>query len=158
MISHSLEETREIASKWLTEVSVEKNAAEATIVGLSGHLGSGKTAFVQAVAAELGVGEQITSPTFVIMKLYETKNEAFPRLVHIDAYRLEEGRELTALEFEKIVADPRNLVLIEWAENVKEMLPEGTRMIEFEAVGEGERRMEFMSMPMSDLGTDVRPR
>lgn len=150
MISHSLEETREIAAKWLAEVSAEKNADEATVVGLSGHLGSGKTAFVQAVAAELGVEEQVTSPTFVIMKLYETKNEAFPRLVHIDAYRLEEGRELEALEFEKIVADPRNLVMIEWSENVKEMLPEGTRAIEFEAVGEGERWVEFRR---SDLRT-----
>lgn len=142
-VAHSIEETREIAAEWLGQVSAGKNADEATVVGLSGHLGSGKTAFVQAVAAELVVGEQITSPTFVIMKLYETKNEAFPRLVHIDAYRLEEGRELEALEFEKIVADPRNLVMIEWAENVKEALPDGTRMIKFEAAGEGDRRIEF---------------
>lgn len=142
IVSHSLEETQEIASKWLDEIAAEGvDNNEATVVGLSGHLGSGKTTFTQAVAKALGVIEQITSPTFVIMKLYATQNKRFPRLVHIDAYRLEEGRELAALDFEKIVSDKNNLVLIEWPENVKEILPDSTRFVEFESVGENERRI-----------------
>ncbi|MBU6426647.1 tRNA (adenosine(37)-N6)-threonylcarbamoyltransferase complex ATPase subunit type 1 TsaE [Patescibacteria group bacterium] len=145
-ISHSPEQTREIARHCLTVISFEKSADEATVVGLSGHLGSGKTAFAQAVAAELGVVEQVTSPTFVIMKLYDPKIGPWKKLVHIDAYRLEEGRELAVLGFEDIVADEGNLILIEWMEKVKEILPNNTRLIEFEAVGENDR-----SIHMSDM-------
>jgi tRNA threonylcarbamoyladenosine biosynthesis protein TsaE len=117
--SHSLEETAQIAAEWLA--SAEKHYAvsdEALVVGLSGHLGAGKTAFVKAIAKEMGVTETVTSPTFVIMKIYETKNERWPRLVHIDAYRLERPEELEAIRWEALVADPKNLILMEWPENV----------------------------------------
>ena len=127
--SHSLDETRAIAAEWLKLIS-EKYAGhdEALIVGLSGHLGAGKTAFVKAVAKELGVAEEVTSPTFVLMKIYGidqaksgssegTVKGPWCRLVHIDAYRLEKREELEALRFEELVADKANLILIEWPEN-----------------------------------------
>ena len=118
------------AASWLKKVSENRSGAdEAFVAGLSGHLGAGKTAFVKAVANEVGMEEGVTSPTLVIMKSYEidtnksaaknaTQNGAFKRLVHIDAYRLERREELEALRFEEIVADPGNLVMIEWPENV----------------------------------------
>jgi len=117
--SHSLEETAKVAADWLAEVSKEyAESDEALTVGLSGHLGAGKTAFVKAVAVAMGVKETVTSPTFVIMKMYETKNDRWPRLVHIDAYRLEKRQELEALRFEDLVADKNDLIMIEWPENV----------------------------------------
>lgn len=117
--SRSLEETAKFAAEWLAMASQNReNADGALVVGLSGHLGAGKTAFVKLVARELGVEETVTSPTFVIMKIYETKNPPFKRLVHVDAYRLERREELEALRFEYVVADPGNLVMIEWPENV----------------------------------------
>lgn len=117
--SESLESTAQIAADWLRELGdMYADRNEAVVVGLSGHLGAGKTAFTKAVAAALGVEETVTSPTFVIMKLYATKNSIFPRLVHIDAYRLEERRELEALRWEELVADRNNLIMIEWPENV----------------------------------------
>lgn len=140
IISHSLEETRKIADEWLRDVSNryaepgESDKAKAVVVGLSGHLGAGKTAFVKAVAAELGVNEEVTSPTFVIMKIYELQGrkaredvsglERFHRLVHIDAYRLEDAQELEALRWEDLVADKHNLIMVEWPENVKLVAPE----------------------------------
>ena len=137
--SKSLGETANVAQEWLAKISQDRGAAAlstgAFVVGLSGHLGAGKTAFVKAVAHELGVVETVTSPTFVLMKIYEvsgtknresgesgskgsTKNKSFKRLVHIDAYRLERREELEALRFEDVVADSGNLVMIEWPENV----------------------------------------
>ncbi|MDE2172932.1 MAG: tRNA (adenosine(37)-N6)-threonylcarbamoyltransferase complex ATPase subunit type 1 TsaE, partial [Patescibacteria group bacterium] len=59
------------------------------------------------------------SPTFVLMKIYETADKIFPRLVHIDAYRLERPEELEALKFENLMADPNNLIMVEWPENVE---------------------------------------
>lgn len=141
IISKSLEETQELARNWLSSVFAKPD--EATIVGLYGNLGSGKTAFTQAVARELGITENITSPTFVIEKLYETKSEVFKRLIHIDAYRLEAGRELQMLDFEELVKNPHNLIVIEWPENVKEILPEDHIKIYCEFVDEGTRRFGF---------------
>jgi tRNA threonylcarbamoyladenosine biosynthesis protein TsaE len=77
--SRSVEETGKIAAGWLSDITNRYiDLDEALIVGLSGHLGAGKTAFVKLVAKELGVSEGVTSPTFVIMKIYETKNERWP--------------------------------------------------------------------------------
>ena len=117
--SHSLEETKDIAANWLGTISKKYTGRdEALLVGLSGHLGAGKTAFVKAVAQHLGVTEDVTSPTFVIMKMYPVTHPYWHRLVHIDAYRLERREELEALRWEQLIADPHNLILCEWPENV----------------------------------------
>lgn len=119
-VSQSLEDTFQIAKNWLGSIAGKKNEDGATIVGLSGHLGAGKTAFVKQVARELGIKEEVTSPTFVLMKFYEVKNNNYPwkRLVHMDAYRLERREELDALRFEEVASDPGNIVLVEWPEQV----------------------------------------
>lgn len=140
IISKSLEETQKLAHDWLASLPIPTD--EAAIVGLYGNLGSGKTAFTQAVARELGIKEPTTSPTFVIEKLYETTHPHFKRLIHIDAYRLEAGRELQVLDFEKLVENPNNLIIIEWPENVKEILPENHIKIHCEFVDENTRRFE----------------
>jgi len=141
VLSKSLDDTARIAAEWIASLSKKEN--EALVVGLSGNLGSGKTAFTKAVAAALGIEEMVTSPTFVIEKIYESKVTPWTRLVHIDAYRLESARELEVLNFEELVEDPNNLILIEWPENVKEILPEGVLTIKCEFVSETEREYTF---------------
>ena len=120
--SDSLDDLKHIAHEWLACISsAYADSDEALVVGLSGHLGAGKTAFSKMIAASLGVVGEVTSPTFVIMKLYDidpSLRYPWTRLVHIDAYRLERREELEALNFEQVVADRNNLVLIEWPENV----------------------------------------
>lgn len=119
LISHSLEETAQIAEEWLKKVSVKYfNTDKALVVGLSGHLGAGKTAFVKAVAKILKIEESVTSPTFVIMKMYDCRSIQWKKLVHIDLYRLEKKEEMTALKLEEVIADKNNLIMIEWPENV----------------------------------------
>lgn len=151
--SHSLEETAQISREWLRLISEKKIAAQkstletghnngATIIGLSGNLGAGKTAFTKCVAKELGIDEDVTSPTFVIMKIYSiglSKSFPWKKLIHIDAYRLERGEELTVLGFEQLAKDADNLILIEWPENVKGALEryEGYSVINF-SVGEND--------------------
>jgi tRNA threonylcarbamoyladenosine biosynthesis protein TsaE len=110
------------AKDWLKKIFEGREGADSAFVaGLSGHLGAGKTAFTKAVAAELGIPEVVTSPTFVLMKIYDisgSRETPFRRLVHIDAYRLEKPEELEALKWEQLVADPHNLIMVEWPENV----------------------------------------
>ncbi|MEX0917412.1 MAG: tRNA (adenosine(37)-N6)-threonylcarbamoyltransferase complex ATPase subunit type 1 TsaE [Candidatus Paceibacterota bacterium] len=112
---------------------------EAVIVGLSGELGAGKTTFVKEIADLLGIEEIVTSPTFVIQKVYKLKNQKFSRLIHIDAYRLGGGGGLQVLGFEELLKDPKNLIFVEWPEKVKDILPNSTQIISF-SVLDGERR------------------
>ncbi|MES3006113.1 MAG: tRNA (adenosine(37)-N6)-threonylcarbamoyltransferase complex ATPase subunit type 1 TsaE [Patescibacteria group bacterium] len=116
---------------------------KATVVGLSGDLGSGKTAFSQAMANILGVTETVTSPTFIIEKLYHTKDTVFPQFVHIDAYRLDEARELEVLGFKDLLQQRGTLVFIEWPERVKEVLPLDTYMINFKFIDEDTRMISY---------------
>jgi tRNA threonylcarbamoyladenosine biosynthesis protein TsaE len=100
-------------------------AIRAIVLVLSGDLGAGKTTFVQALARALGVREVVQSPTFTIMKLYETTHTTVRRLVHMDAYRIEDMSELAPLRFIETLKNPETLVCIEWGERIKAVLPTG---------------------------------
>lgn len=114
------------------------NGPKATIVGLSGDLGAGKTTLVQAIGRSLGVREQITSPTFVIAKYYDTRDAKFQKLIHIDAYRIEDPQELLTIGWETIKEEPNTLMVIEWPEKVEELLTEDAKR--FVISHEGEKR------------------
>jgi tRNA threonylcarbamoyladenosine biosynthesis protein TsaE len=89
------------------------------VVVLSGELGAGKTTFAQGVAAALGVGEPVVSPTFTLVRLYDGAN---PPLAHVDVYRLETLQELHDLGFDELL-DGDRIVLVEWGEAVTQALP-----------------------------------
>lgn len=113
---------------------------EATLVGLSGDLGAGKTAFVKVAARTLGVLEEVLSPTFVLAKFYDTHGH-FPwsRLVHIDAYRIDDPAELSALRWDEIMRDPHNIVFLEWPERLGATFPNDATMLRFRFVNETTR-------------------
>lgn len=113
----------------------------AAVVGLYGDLGAGKTTFVQAVARSLGVSERITSPTFLIVKRYKLKVKSFRFLIHIDAYRLKSGDELRKLGFEELLRDSGNLIFVEWADRVVDILPKKQTKLFFEFVDENTRKI-----------------
>lgn len=118
MISKSLQETDIFAQELLDKIKTN-------VIGLYGDLGSGKTALTKSIAKILGITEEVTSPTFVIAKFYKGKER---NLIHIDAYRLEHFSELESLGFKEWCADQKNLVVIEWPEKVKEILPPHDRV------------------------------
>ncbi len=143
---------QEIVAIFQTEQIDQPNSPTATLLTLSGDLGSGKTAFVKALAEALGIKETITSPTFVIEQIYQLpKSATFDRLIHIDAYRLEKASELERLGWAEIVADPRNLICLEWPENVAGLsnLSSSTskntnvRWLQFRFVDENTREISF---------------
>jgi tRNA threonylcarbamoyladenosine biosynthesis protein TsaE len=151
MKTTSLTETQQLAQQFLSElISHKKNGAttNATIVGLRGNLGSGKTTFTQAIAAALGVTEQVTSPTFVVQKKYAIHNPeylatGFTHLIHIDAYRLEEASELEVIGWKNIATDPHNVILIEWPERVVSLLPADMRTVTFTFIDESVREISW---------------
>ncbi len=107
-------------------------------VALVGPLGAGKTQLVKGIAAGNGVGDprEVTSPTFTLIHEYHGR----VKLYHIDAYRLRGPPELTALGFEEMV-DPQTVVVVEWADRVRGVLPTDALWIEIDAVGETARRI-----------------
>lgn len=116
----------------------------ATLVTLSGNLGAGKTAFTQAVARTLGVIDTVTSPTFVLAKSYDLSGKEFSTLVHIDAYRLKEGKDLKALDFTRTLEDPHTLVMLEWPEMVEDGLPEADVAITLTVRSDTERDITYV--------------
>lgn len=141
-VSKSLEETKQVASQMATEL---KPGDKATILALEGELGAGKTAFSQALGEVVGVTENMHSPTFVIEKIYEIKFNGFTKLIHIDAYRLEKDSEIIHLGWNEIIKEPDNLILIEWPENVKGVIPEWAKKINFKFVDETTREISYES-------------
>lgn len=108
----------------------------AMVLALSGDLGAGKTTFAQGIARALGVEEQVTSPTFVIEKIYQLEGQKFSHLIHIDAYRLDDPHELEVLGWKEIIADPANLIVVEWPEKVAGLIPADTMRISFKGNGD----------------------
>jgi tRNA threonylcarbamoyladenosine biosynthesis protein TsaE len=141
-------QTQKIAGKLIQNISCKKD--QACIIAITGDLGSGKTTFIQGLAKELGIKEKILSPTFIIMKKFQITHPQlhsevylrhstnpkrqilkFKTLYHFDCYRIEHPQEILALGFKKIISAGNNIVVIEWPEKIKEVLPQNIVVIEF---------------------------
>ncbi|MDR3519761.1 MAG: tRNA (adenosine(37)-N6)-threonylcarbamoyltransferase complex ATPase subunit type 1 TsaE [Candidatus Pacebacteria bacterium] len=142
--SKSIKETSEIAAIFLEEIlNIENPNQGALVVGLVGDLGAGKTAFFQTVAKHLGVKGRVSSPTFVIMKKYPIKNKQYNFLFHLDAYRLKNEEELLLLGWEEILDDEKNIIFIEWPQNVLKVMPPNTKFVHISEDENGQKFFEF---------------
>ncbi|MGA2666822.1 MAG: tRNA (adenosine(37)-N6)-threonylcarbamoyltransferase complex ATPase subunit type 1 TsaE [Patescibacteria group bacterium] len=102
------------------------------VIGLIGELGSGKTTFVKGLAEGLHINETITSPTFVILKVYPSKIERKKiEFVHIDAYRVETIDDIRSVGIEDFLGRDDTIIVVEWAEKIKEVLSKKTKYIHF---------------------------
>jgi tRNA threonylcarbamoyladenosine biosynthesis protein TsaE len=119
------------------------HADGAVVIALHGDLGAGKTTFVQSLAHTLGVTEHVTSPTFTIMKGYETTDEVFQNLIHMDAYRIDDESELAPLRFGDILQAPGTLFCIEWAEKIATALPANIIHLTLNVVDENTRTVHL---------------
>jgi len=124
-------ETRIIAKKFAEDISKSKNTKRALVVGLTGELGAGKTTFIKSFIKSMGVKKRITSPTFLIQRRLSIKHKTFKNIFHIDAYRVNDKKELSEIGIEEILKDPSNIVLIEWADRVRKILPKGAIWVKF---------------------------
>ncbi|MBI4675489.1 MAG: tRNA (adenosine(37)-N6)-threonylcarbamoyltransferase complex ATPase subunit type 1 TsaE [Chloroflexi bacterium] len=107
------------------------------VIALQGELGTGKTNFVQGLARGLGITEDVNSPTFILANEYP--DGRLP-LYHVDAYRLENASQARDFGLDDYLNDD-GVTVIEWAERVRDALPQDVLWIEFEYLGENERRL-----------------
>lgn len=108
------------------------------VVAFYGDLGSGKTTFIQGVLEGLGIEQRVTSPTFVLIKMYVTPKRQ--TVFHVDLYRLESNQDIKSLGLVDILQDDNAITLIEWAEKVEDMLPQQVKRIELKK-GVGDERI-----------------
>lgn len=144
MITRSPEETRQLAREFMVTLNASALPENgATIVELVGDLGAGKTTFMSGVGEFLGVKEPIISPTFLIQRNYKIEgNSPWKNLVHLDAYRIEDEKELIGIDWEKYSNDKDNLIFIEWPENLRTSFPVIKR-IQFKYLSEREREIQI---------------
>ncbi len=145
ILSKSEAQTKKLAKLLAQEIIKNplKNKG-ALVIGLQGELGSGKTRFVQGFAKGLGIKQRLTSPTFVLFKRYPIPYTLYPNLYHIDCYRLNRPKQLLDLDFKEIISNPQNIVLIEWAERVRKILPANAVWVKFEVVSQSKRKIKFL--------------
>ncbi len=122
--SLSPKETSVIATILGSEIIKTKSLV---VLGLVGDLGAGKTAFTKGLIRSLGNKKKVTSPTFLIMRRFVLKNKR--NVYHIDAYRVA-ARDLVRIGAKEIFKSP-NIVVVEWADRIKKMLPKNTIWIKF---------------------------
>ncbi len=121
------------------------------VVALEGELGAGKTVFVRGAAAGLGVRSQVSSPTFVLMKIYKGR---LP-LYHFDFYRLAEDEELDELGFDEYLPGD-GVAFIEWGDRFPAILPAEFLQVKIERVydNQGEGRC-FRFIPNGTEATKI---
>ena len=108
-----------------------RDSGFALVFALRGALGSGKTTFVKGFFRGLGAKSRAKSPTFIIMRRSEIRGRIFTNVFHIDAYRLRRPEDLLVVDLKTIFGNPKNIILVEWPENVKGIIPRGAHWLEF---------------------------
>jgi len=144
MLSKNIKETDKIAKIFLNKLLKSKKGQQgALVVGLSGDLGVGKTAFTKSVTKHLGIKDRVFSPTYVIMKKYPIKLKEYKFFFHLDAYRLENEKELLNLGWEEIINNKDHLVFIEWPENISKAMPSYSKFVYISSKDNGYRDFKF---------------
>ncbi len=125
-----------------------KNLTGGGIIALYGNLGGGKTTFVQGLALGLGIEKRIISPTFIIVRTYDLglkiKDQGPKLFYHIDLYRTGNTKDIEGLGIKEIIENPNNIVAIEWAEKMEELLSGKRTNIFFKYLGDNRREIKII--------------
>jgi len=139
MITNSALETEKFGEK------LAKKIKKGGVIALYGDLGSGKTTFVKGLARGLGIKKRIVSPTFIFARQYminrQPTTDNRQLLYHIDLYRIDKLEDARGLGLEEIFSDSNNIVVIEWAERIKKILPKKRTDIYFKYSGKNKREI-----------------
>lgn len=136
-ISNSSEQTKKIAQ------DIIKKFKKQSVFALYGNLGSGKTCFTQGLTKALKIKEKISSPTFVILKIYQGRFQNTKlKIYHFDCYRIKKAKEILDLGFKDILKEKNRIIIIEWADRIKKILPKKRIDIWFKfGIKENERKI-----------------
>ena len=140
-------QTQKLGEILAKEVLKTKFKKGALTLGLEGDLGGGKTTFLQGFAKGLGIKEKILSPTFIILKKFKIQDSNFKNFYHVDCYRIEKPREILSLGFKEIVSNPENIITIEWAGRIRNILPKIFITLKFLFIDKTTRKITIKISP-----------
>jgi tRNA threonylcarbamoyladenosine biosynthesis protein TsaE len=132
VVCRSPEETQALGER------LGRHLREGSVVACAGELGAGKTCFLQGLARGLGVTADVTSPTFVLVNLYQGRLPVY----HIDAYRTESLTELVDAGLEEMVHGS-GVTVIEWADKILPLLPSTAITVAISGLGDEPREIEL---------------
>ena len=127
-LSNSEKQTQEIAFEYA------KTLCEGDVVLLNGDLGAGKTAFTKGLVKFFNITEQVTSPTYAYLNVYGDY------IYHYNCYRLSCGEDAEALGLTDYF-NGKNICVIEWAENIADVLPKKVKIVTIEKISEEKRKI-----------------
>ncbi len=136
-ITNNRKETQALAENF------SKTLKGGNFLAFYGDLGSGKTTFIQGLAKGLGIQKRIISPTFIILRHYRMDKGNF---YHVDLYRTEGKHDLLGVGLDQIIQDSNNIVALEWAEKMDELLPKQRIDIHMEYVDDNKRKITIKNM------------
>ena len=126
------EDIKEFADQFILDLAIP------SVVGLKGTLGAGKTTLIKSFMDSLGVKENITSPTFNIVKTYRVEKL---RVFHVDLYRLSSIHEF--LDLDLPLNEEDTLFFIEWSDMIPESKSKGWRFLDIEIIDEVTRKVTY---------------
>lgn len=124
-------------------LSKNEDSNKAAVMALAGELGAGKTTFAQTFAKTLGVEERVKSPTFAIFRKWKIESGKWKgkTFYHFDVYRIEDEKEILNLGWEEIISNPENIVLVEWADKIENILPKNAIWIKIKHLDKERREI-----------------
>jgi len=148
IISKNANQTKKLGNFLAGELLKDILKAKSSLIfACKGDLGSGKTTFIQGLAGGLGIKEKITSPTFVLLKKFSfflKQKQYF--FYHIDCYRLSSKQLSSALDLKELFKSRKTIIIIEWAEKLKKILPQDAIWINFKYLDKDERKIIFKNL------------
>ena len=155
-ITNNSKQTQELGKIFAQEL-LNESRKNAKVICLSGELGAGKTTFTQGMLKGFQVEGPYTSPTFVIMKEHfpeirnlksiAQKNKSSQKIYHIDAYRIT-AEDILSLGWKEMISNPPaggNIIIVEWAERIKKIIPQDAVWIKFKWIDKDKREIGFDS-------------
>ena len=148
VVTKSPGETKKLGEVFAREIGASARGASqqrALVVGLVGDLAAGKTTFVQGMMKGFGVSGKVTSPTFVLLKIYAAnkKNSAIRRVYHCDFYRLSSRKDIVAAGITEARGDQGSVVVVEWADRIGGFLKKGSLVLSFKHIKKQHRSITF---------------
>ncbi|MDP2685212.1 MAG: tRNA (adenosine(37)-N6)-threonylcarbamoyltransferase complex ATPase subunit type 1 TsaE [bacterium] len=123
-------------------LTLAKKSVGGHIYSLIGDLGGGKTHFTKGFALGLGLKTEISSPSFILMKVYKVRHKQTKYFCHVDVYRLKRPGEILEVGLEEYLGRKDTITVIEWADKIKKILsPYKQKVLHFKFIDKNKRKI-----------------
>ncbi len=132
--THSADETIALGEK------IGKKLSKGDVIAFKGDLGAGKTTITRGISIGLGLGDNVTSPTFSLVNEYRGKEKS---LIHFDMYRITNPDDVELTGFWDYIEEGC-ILAVEWSENISDVIPKNSIIISFKRIDDNTREIEIL--------------